>query len=85
LTSQKPDAPTGLTEDKQQKSASTLGITWAAPSFDGGSIITDYLISMAKSDEDFSAQPTSVTNTQFKAESLTPGVTYKFRVQARNS
>jgi len=40
---------------------------------------------MAKSDEDFSAQPTSVTNTQFKAESLTPGVTYKFRVQARNS
>jgi hypothetical protein len=40
---------------------------------------------MAKSDEDFSAPPTTVTNTQFKAESLTAGVTYKFRIAARNS
>jgi hypothetical protein len=40
---------------------------------------------MAKSDEDFSALPTTVINTQFKAESLTAGVTYKFRIAARNS
>ena len=40
---------------------------------------------MTKSDEDFSAPPTTVTNTQFKAESLTTGVTYKFRIEARNS
>jgi len=40
---------------------------------------------MAKSDEDFSAPPTTVTNTQFKAESLSAGVTYKFRIAARNS
>ena len=74
-----------MAENLTQRLPSTLGITWAAPTFDGGSVITDYLVNMAKSDEDFEAPPTAVTNKQFKAESLTAGVTYKFRIAARNS
>ena len=67
------------------RSLSTLGIRWKAPIYDGGAKISDYLVSMAKSDEDFSAPPTTVANTHFKAESLTAGVPYKFRIAARNS
>jgi hypothetical protein len=39
---------------------------------------------MAKSDEDFSASPIAVTDPKYKAESLTAGVIYKFRISARN-
>ncbi len=69
-----------MIEDDTLRSLTTLGIKWKAPINNGGAEITDYLVSMAKSYEDFSAQPTTVTNTQFKAESLTAGVTYAFRI-----
>jgi hypothetical protein len=62
------------------KSETTLGITWTAPTLNGGAEITDYLISIAKTDEDFTATPIVVQNTDYKAESLTTGVSYKFRL-----
>ena len=62
------------------KSPTTLGITWIAPTFNGGTSITNYLISIAKSDEDFSATPNVVTDKNFKAEGLTAGISYKFRI-----
>ena len=57
----KPDAPTSLAEDTLLRSPTTLGINWISPTFNGGAPITNYLISIAKSDEDFSTTPIVVT------------------------
>jgi hypothetical protein len=38
-----------------------------------------------QSGNEFSAPPISVNDTKYRAENLTAGVTYKFRIQARNS
>ena len=76
----KPDAPISLTEDTTIKSPTILGISWTPPTFNGGTPITNYLISIAKFDEDFSATPVDVTTTNYKAESLIAGVSYKFRI-----
>ena len=76
----KPDAPISLTEDTTIKSPTILGISWTPPTFNGGTAITDYLINFAKSDEEFSATPIVVKNTNYEAESLTTGVSYKIRI-----
>jgi hypothetical protein len=39
-----PDQPTNLVEDYSQRTKSTLGLTWTAPSFTGGAIIDDYRV-----------------------------------------
>ena len=52
-----PDAPTSLVEDITLRSPTSLGISWTAPTFNGGAAILDYLISLAKIDEDFTDPP----------------------------
>jgi len=39
-----PNAPNSLTEDSNDRSASTLGFTWSAGSFNGGSSVIDYRV-----------------------------------------
>lgn len=74
-----------MLEDSSQRSPTTLKITWKAPTFIGGTSIIDYQVSIARSDQDFSDSPISVTDIKYLAEGLTTGVTYKFRIKARNS
>ena len=57
----KPDPPSSVTEDISLKSPTNIGIFWTAPAFNGGAEISDYLISIAKLDEDFSVTPIVVT------------------------
>jgi hypothetical protein len=75
----KPDTAK-LVEDTSLRSPTTLGITWTAPTFNGGAAITDYLITFAKKDEDFSTTPTVVTDKNYKAENLIAENIYKFRI-----
>jgi len=42
-----PAAPTSLAEDTLLRTATTLAITWSAPSFTGGASIIDYRINIA--------------------------------------
>ena len=42
LAAQIPDAPTSLANNVAVTSANTIGVTWVAPSFNGGSPITFY-------------------------------------------
>lgn len=39
-----PDPPTSLVEDYSQRTKSTLGLVWTAPTFTGGDVILDYKI-----------------------------------------
>jgi hypothetical protein len=42
-----PDPPTTLAELTTARTASTLGLTWVPPVFNGGTLIIDYQISMS--------------------------------------
>lgn len=42
-----PDPPTDVIEVYEQRSKSTIGITWTPPLFTGGAVIEDYRINMA--------------------------------------
>ena len=44
LAAQVPDAPTSLRNQPQVTTADQIGLTWYAPSFDGGSPVTEYII-----------------------------------------
>ena len=83
-----PSAPTALASVGYDQS---VRLTWAAPAFNGGTAITDY-------DVEFAAPPTGTnavvwkffadgvsTSTAATVTGLTNGVTYQFRVSARNA
>jgi len=80
-----PDAPTSLAENTLLRSPTTLGIKWTAPSFTGGTSIIDYRINIAEVDGNFAVLATGVVSTLYTVTSLTSGVTYQFKIEARNS
>lgn len=43
-----PGVPTNLSEVYEQRTKSTLGLSWVAPLFTGGDVIEDYRVSMAE-------------------------------------
>ena len=43
-----PDAPTALVEVYEQRTKSTLGLSWVAPVFTGGAVIEDYRVNIAE-------------------------------------
>jgi hypothetical protein len=45
---QVPDAPINLQEDTSFRTSSSLGLSWIAGSFDGGSEITGYRLNIAE-------------------------------------
>ena len=80
-----PDPPTGLLEDYSKRTKSTLALTWTAPVFTGGALIEDYRVSVAEQGSAFTVLQSGVTSTTYTAISLTAGVTYEFKVEAKNS
>jgi hypothetical protein len=81
-----PDAPLSLLEDETQRTATTLGLVWTNGVENGGLAILDYRINIAlESDGIYSVLASNIQSQQYLAETLTPGVTYKFTVEARNS
>jgi hypothetical protein len=80
-----PDPPTNLLEVYSERSKSTLGIEWTAPVFTGGVAVDDYQISLGEVGGDYAVIASGVTATQYTATDLTFGVTYKLRMEARNS
>jgi hypothetical protein len=43
-----PGAPTDLVEVYEQRTKSTLGLSWVAPVFTGGATIEDYRVNIAE-------------------------------------
>ena len=61
-------------------------LTWAAPSSDGGSPVTDYVIEQSTNGTTWVTVVDGVsTATSFKVSGLTNGTTYQFRVSAHNA
>ena len=78
-----PDAPT----DVEAKADNTGGVdvSWTVPLFDGGSVITDYVVEYATATTDYVVFADGVgTGNSAKVTGLKPGVEYTFRVAAKN-
>jgi hypothetical protein len=80
-----PDPPTDLFEVYEQRTKSTLGISWSPPVFTGGAIIDDYRVSIAVQGEAFTILASGLTDTSYLATDLTFGLNYEFKVESRNS
>lgn len=85
LAAQIPDAPTNLQNVEEVTNRNTIGLDWEAPVFDGGSALLDYSVWYDNAlGGDFELLQSGVTDTLFTAASLTQGLTYQFKIQARN-
>jgi hypothetical protein len=80
-----PDAPVSLAENQQARTASSITFTWSAGAKTGGSPIIDYRISYDNALASWSYLQSGVGTLTFTATGLTPGLTYAFKVEARNS
>ena len=61
-----------------------VGLTWSTPSSNGGSAIIDYQISFKTGTAAYTVLASGITATSYTASSLSAGVTYTFKVTARN-
>jgi titin len=78
-----PNAPTNVRAVADNTTG--IDVSWTAPAFNGGSVITDYVVEYATENSDyvvFSDGPGTSTST--KVTGLTQGVEYTFRIAARN-
>ena len=85
LAGQKPDAPTSLANVPAITTGYQVGLSWSAPAFDGGSAIIDYAIWYEDgAGSTFKELVSGLTTVSYTALSLTPGITYQFKVKVRN-
>jgi hypothetical protein len=79
-----PDAPVNLQENLDERSITTLGLTWEDGADPGGKPVLDYKITVTSSDGLYNFVTEYQTGQNYIAVGLTKGVTYYFRVQSRN-
>jgi len=81
-----PNSPTGLAATASSSSA-TINLSWAAPSNNGGSLVTGYKIERKVSQNPYFVlvQSTNNSATIYLDRSVTQGTTYTYRVSAINS
>lgn len=79
-------APQNVARDEALTSASQVTFTWSVPSYTGGTgtSILDYSIQWDNATGSFSSLTTGVTALTFTKTGVTAGVTYQFKVAARN-
>lgn len=82
-----PDAPITLTNDALTSSASQIRFTWLEGASNGGSPVIDYWVYYDQATGDWTELAIGLVNTYSYTTiiSLTQGLTYSFKVLARNS
>jgi hypothetical protein len=80
-----PDAPVTLVETVASRAATAITFSWTKGAANGGATVLDYRISSDQSIGDWTILASGVMNTYYTATGLTPGNTYEFKVEARNS
>jgi hypothetical protein len=80
----KPDAPMGILEDITGRTQTSVAFYWIEGPSNGGSTVHDYRIYMNADGSDYSLIRSGITDTNFLIDTLTPGVVYGFKLQARN-
>jgi len=81
-----PSAPVGLADNTAITTASVIGLTWNNGISTGGSPIIDYRVSYDQSTGIYVVLASGIIPRSYQTTvTLTPGATYRFRVEARNS
>ena len=76
-----PDAPTGLTISAGGTPSTELTLTWLAPTYDGGDLVSAYMI---RRDGSIIVANTGNTNVTHTDTGLSPGTAYSYTVSAIN-
>jgi hypothetical protein len=77
LAAQIPDAPINLANVPGITDSNSIGLTWSAPVFDGGSALIDYRIWFDDATgATFTELASGLTDVSYTADSLTQGLTY---------
>jgi hypothetical protein len=77
--------PLNLANDATMTGATSVKISWDAPTDNGGSPVIDYRISMKlTTDSTWTVLASDITLTEYTATSLTSDLIYDFKVESRN-
>ena len=81
-----PEPPTNLIAvlDTETSDSAFVSLTWSPPAFDGGAVITQYIIEMS-SDDYVTKQNLLSSATSFMIDELLNGISYQFRVVSLNT
>ena len=80
-----PDAPINLANVPAITTAYQIGLSWTEGVYNGGSPVLDYQVEYKiTTDATYTVYASGYTFTSITVTSLTPGVTYMFRVMDRN-
>jgi hypothetical protein len=82
-----PDAPVNLVNLPKITNAYQVGLSWSAGASEGGTPITEYVVSYDNGNNgaSFVVFQTGVLTSEYTATGLTAGVNYQFKVQAKNA
>ena len=80
-----PDAPTNLIEVYSERTATSLGLSWLEGPANGGASVIDYQVSYDQASDSYVVFESGIVDTAFTVTGLTSGLTYKFKVEARNT
>jgi len=80
-----PDAPVLLANAPLITRSNQIGITWSAGTANGGTPVIDYRINFDYGTDVFSIDVAGLIVTSYTKTGLTAGITYKFKVEARNA
>jgi len=80
-----PDAPINLVETVAARTPTSITFEWQDGASNGGATVTDYRIAFDQSTGDYPVRGALINTQQYTVSSLTAGLTYKFKVEARNS
>jgi len=73
-----------LANDASITSATQVGLTWSAATFDGASAVIDYRIQYDQGTGTWTQLVDGITTTSYTATGLTADTVYAFKVEARN-
>jgi hypothetical protein len=81
-----PDAPISLANDQTTTTDLVIRFTWSEGASNGGSALIDYSVYYDQGTANYELLESGVTTSYYLTTvALTPGTTYAFKVQARNS
>lgn len=80
----RPDPPVNILEDITGRTQNSVAFTWADGASNGGATVLDYRIYMNADGGDYELIRSGVALKFFLIDTLTPGVIYGFKLQARN-
>ena len=85
LAAKLPDAPINLANVPAVTTANQVGLTWQEGPYNGGAPVIDYQVSFTEvATNSYTVFSDGLLTTSETVTGLTPGVTYRFVVKARN-